>query len=66
MISELTGMDSGTINMAPLVEFKQTGMDENRRVVGEFQFSGIVPRFIQNLRESGQRLAESIYPVQRK
>lgn len=65
MIAELTGMDNGVISMSPLVEYKQTGMDANRMVTGHFKFTGVLPRFVQYLRESGHRVAESIYPMHR-
>ncbi|MFV0444250.1 MAG: CpaF family protein [Planctomycetaceae bacterium] len=51
-ITELTGMEELTPQLQDLFVFRQTGR-EDRRVVGEFRATGIVPRLVYELRERG-------------
>ncbi|WP_420550785.1 ATPase, T2SS/T4P/T4SS family [Litorivicinus lipolyticus] len=52
-ISEVTGMESGTIQLNDIFVFKQQGFDEDGRVRGQFQATGSVPTFYEALRERG-------------
>src|SRR5690606_23799900 len=46
-ISEVTGMESGTIQLSDIFRYQQQGFDENGRVRGEFQATGQVPKFYE-------------------
>lgn len=52
-ISEITGMEQGVISMQDLLTFRLTGEDAQGRITGEFQPSGLRPRFYAKLREFG-------------
>jgi len=52
-ISEVTGAKGEVISMHDLFTFNRTGVDENRRPVGEFQTSGIVPQCLPRLEQAG-------------
>jgi pilus assembly protein CpaF len=52
-ISEITGMESDTISMHDIFEFKQTGLDENRVAQGYFAATGIRPQCLEKLESSG-------------
>ena len=51
-IAEITGMESGTVMMQEIFEFRTTG-HSGRRLVGEFRATGIVPRVCEELRLQG-------------
>lgn len=52
-ITEVTGIESGTIQLNEIFRFRQQGFDENGRVVGRFEATGRVPEFYEELRERG-------------
>jgi len=52
-ISEVTGRESGIILMQDIFTFEQEGFDEKFRVVGHHTATGNIPRFIDELRQSG-------------
>lgn len=51
-IAELTGMEEHTLQLQDIFVFKQTGR-EGKKIQGEFVSTGIVPRFVHELRERG-------------
>ncbi|OYP32320.1 CpaF family protein [Rhodopirellula sp. MGV] len=51
-IAEITGMEESMPQMQEIFVFRQTGRQE-RRIVGEFVATGIVPRRVHQLRERG-------------
>ncbi|HWI13989.1 MAG TPA: ATPase, T2SS/T4P/T4SS family [Burkholderiales bacterium] len=52
-ISEVTGVESGTIQLQDLFAFRQRGYDANKRVQGEFVATGAIPEFYENLSARG-------------
>ncbi|MDF1843914.1 MAG: CpaF family protein [Rubripirellula sp.] len=51
-IAEITGMEESMPQMQDIFVFQQTGR-QNRRIVGEFVATGIVPRRVHQLRDRG-------------
>jgi len=60
-ISEITGMESGVVQMQNIFVFKQQGLDENGRVLGEFKATGRVPEFYEELKQRGLPVDMSIF-----
>jgi pilus assembly protein CpaF len=52
-ITEVTGLEQDRITMQDLFEFKQTGVDENGRVIGRLQPTGSVPTFVEDIAVRG-------------
>ena len=52
-ISEVTGRESGMILMQDIFTFEQQGFDEKFHVIGHHTATGNIPRFIDELRQSG-------------
>lgn len=52
-ISEVTGRENGIILMQDIFTFEQEGFDEKFHVVGHHTATGNIPRFIDELRQSG-------------
>lgn len=59
-ISELTGLEEGTPQLQDLFVFRQTGR-QDRAIVGHFEPTGIVPRFVYELRERGDDVPQSLF-----
>jgi pilus assembly protein CpaF len=52
-ISEITGLENDVISMHDLFGFQQTGVDQERRAVGQFFVTGIRPQCLDRLATSG-------------
>ena len=52
-ISEVTGMEGEVISMHDIFTFNQTGIDKDRRAIGQFKAEGIRPHCLRRL--AGQR-----------
>lgn len=60
-ISEITGMESNTIQLTDIFRYQQTGFDEQGRVQGQFVATGMVPSFYEELRNRGVDVDMSIF-----
>ena len=60
-ITEITGVEGGTIQMQDIFVFEQTGFNEQGRVVGQFTATGRVPEFYEDLRKRGITVDMSIF-----
>ena len=60
-VTEVTGMEQDIITLQDLFVFKQTGVDENGKVQGEFKATGFVPKFAEEFRAKGIKLDMSIF-----
>jgi pilus assembly protein CpaF len=61
-ISEVTGREEDTILVQDIFVYEQEGFDEAGRIVGRFQATGNIPRFVEELRQKGNlRLEMSVF-----
>ena len=60
-ISEVVGMEGEVVTMTDIFKFQATGIDENRRIVGEFRATGLRPSFSQALDVAGLRLDHKLF-----
>lgn len=60
-ITEITGMESSTVQMQDIFKFQQTGFDENGMVLGAFQSTGRVPEFYEDLKNRGIAINMDIF-----
>jgi pilus assembly protein CpaF len=60
-IVEVTGVESGTIQLQEVFAFMQTGIDENGKTSGRFTARGFVPEFYEQLATIGVPLDLSIF-----
>lgn len=64
-ITEVCGMkDESHIDLRDIFMFKQTGLDKEHNVLGDFQATGYVPSFINEFRIKGIPLPEDIFRAQ--
>lgn len=60
-ITEIVGMEGDVILMQDIFSFYQQGLDEDRKVIGEFRPTGIRPKFLETLQEHGVNIDERIF-----
>ena len=60
-ITEVTGVEGGTVQMQDIFRFDQTGFNDKGRVVGEYKATGRVPEFYEDLRKRGLKVDMSIF-----
>lgn len=60
-ISEVVGMEGDVVTMTDIFKFQPTGVDQNRRIVGEFRATGLRPSFSQALEVAGLRLDHKLF-----
>ena len=52
-ISEVVGMEGDVVTMQEIIRYKQSGVDADRKVVGEFQYTGVQPNCVSHFEELG-------------
>jgi pilus assembly protein CpaF len=62
-VSEVVGMEGDTVVMTDLFKFNQTGITEDKKVLGETQPTGIRPLFGHRLEDAGFKLGPEIFGV---
>jgi pilus assembly protein CpaF len=55
-LQEIQGMEGDIITMAEIFKFQRRGIDADGNVLGQFQATGIVPKFHEHLRQRGVNL----------
>jgi len=61
-VSEVTGMKDEThIGLENVFVFKQTGIDSQHKVLGDFQATGYIPTFLEDIKIKGILLPEGIF-----
>lgn len=65
-VSEINGMEGEVITMQDIFRFKMEGRDENNRVIGHFEATGIRPRTMEELTNHGITLSSDLFRPDRK
>ena len=60
-VSEITGMEGDVLSMHDLFQFKQTGLDEDKRAKGYFVSTGIRPLLLERLESSGIDISPDLF-----
>lgn len=60
-ITEVSGMSGEVITLAEIFKFKETGFDLHRKVQGQFQSTGTVPSFAQEIKDKGGHIPMEIF-----
>jgi len=60
-ITEVLGMEGDVIILQDIFKFVQRGIDSKGKVIGDFEFTGIIPRCLKQLRNHGIDLPQSIF-----
>ncbi|MBC7754129.1 MAG: Flp pilus assembly complex ATPase component TadA [Moraxellaceae bacterium] len=60
-ITEVVGMQGDVISLAEIFRYKETGYDKNRKSLGQFQATGTVPSFVQEIKDKGGHVSMEIF-----
>jgi pilus assembly protein CpaF len=60
-ITEVSGMQGEVITLQDIFIFKQEGMNKQGKIVGKFQSSGFIPKFIEILEKKGYKIPRGIF-----
>ncbi len=60
-LAELTGMEGEVVTMQEIFRFRQTGMDDDGKVLGKFEATGIRPRFLDQVMAHGISLSADLF-----
>ncbi|MCB9073703.1 MAG: Flp pilus assembly complex ATPase component TadA [Bdellovibrionaceae bacterium] len=60
-ITEVQGMQGDTVTLQDVYAFKETGFDKERKIVGQFLTTGLIPKFIQELKEKGIGIPKDLF-----
>jgi pilus assembly protein CpaF len=52
-IAEVVGMEGDIVTMQEIVTYKQTGIDKDGKVLGNFHFTGVQPHYTSRFEEAG-------------
>ena len=64
-VTEIQGMEGDVITTADIFKFEQTGFEEGK-IIGRLRPTGIRPKFIEKIEESGIHLPPSIFGVSQR
>ncbi len=65
-LQEIHGMEGDVVTMMEIFRFQRRGVDKNGNVLGEFQATGLVPRFHEHLRQRGIELDFKFFDSNRR
>ena len=60
-ITELGGMQGEVITLQDIFAFNQEGMGKDGKIVGKFQASGFIPKFIEVLEKKGYKIPRGLF-----
>ena len=60
-ITEVTGMEGDIISMQEIFKFKRIGLDENGKILGRYEATGIRSKYSERYKQWGYDLPTSIY-----
>jgi pilus assembly protein CpaF len=60
-VSEVVGMQGDVVMVQDIFEFRQTGVDEDGKIAGEFVATGYVPTFLDRIQAAGIDLPKDVF-----
>jgi pilus assembly protein CpaF len=64
-LQEITGMEGDVVTMQEIFCFRRRGVDSEGRVLGQFEATGIRPRFAERLSMRGVDLNNNLFSANR-
>jgi pilus assembly protein CpaF len=65
-ISEIVGMEEDVISMQEIFRFRRRGREKDGTILGDFESTGVRPRFMETLASRGITIASGIFAPGRK
>ncbi|MBP9674732.1 MAG: hypothetical protein KBD63_06510, partial [Bacteriovoracaceae bacterium] len=63
-ITEVSGMQGDVITLQDIFVFKQEGMNKQGKIVGKYQATGFIPKFVEVLERKGYKIPRGIFTNQ--
>ncbi len=60
-VTEVLGCEGGEVQLQDIFVFRQTGLDEDGKVIGHFTATGVTPHFLEHLSAEGEELPLEIF-----
>ncbi len=60
-ITEVQGIQGDQVTLQDVFAFKESGYDKNRKIVGKFLSKGLIPKFVQDLKERGVPIPKDLF-----
>ncbi len=60
-VTEITGMQGDVISSQDIFQFKQQGLDSNRKVIGKHVATGFIPKFIERIEALGIKIPRGLF-----
>lgn len=60
-ITEVQGMQGEVVTLQEVFAFKEKDFDKNRKIVGQFHATGLIPKFIETLQKRGIKIPQGIF-----
>lgn len=60
-ITEVVGMEGDVVLLQDIFHFVQYGVDENKKIIGDFKPTGIRPKFLDILKAEGVHIDETLF-----
>jgi septum site-determining protein MinD len=60
-ITEVAGMQGDTVTLLEVFRYKEEGFDKDRKVMGQFQATGLVPTFIEEFEQRGISIPRNLF-----
>ncbi len=60
-ISEVQGLSGEVVTQQQVFVFKEQGFDAKRKIIGQFQATGLIPKFIEKFEKRGITIPKSLF-----
>lgn len=60
-ITEVAGIQGDVVTLTEIFRFKEEGFDKNRKIVGRFQATGMIPTFIEKFERRGVTIPRKMF-----
>jgi len=60
-VTEISGMQGEVVTLQDIFLFQQRDIDKNGKIIGEFQATGFIPKFIEVLERKGYNIPRGIF-----
>jgi len=60
-VSEVQGMQGEVVTQQEVFRFVEKGFDKNRKIIGEFQATGLIPKCIEKFEKRGLIIPKSLF-----
>ena len=60
-VTEIGGMQGDVVTLQDIFLYRQTGMSKEGKIIGEFQATGFIPKFIETLERKGYNVPRGIF-----